>query len=990
MKRLLLMIFALMLIISTVYSGTTGKITGKVVDSETGLPLPGVNVVIEGTTLGAASDLNGEYFIINIPPGIYVLKATMMGYNPMRVQNVRVMIDLTTTVNFKLTQTVLDMGKEVTVIAERPLIRKDITSSRATVGTEEISEMPVENFFQVLELQAGVVKGSGGEFHIRGGRSGEVAYLVDGISVNDVYSAGMVVNVENSAIQELEVVSGTFNAEYGQAMSGVVNIVTKEGGSKFSGSISTYLGDYVSTRKSIYMPTAYDVEVIKDKKGNPIEADTVRGPYDASRTYLDDLDMLNFKNLDFSLSGPIPIFHSNDKLTFFTSGRYYKNEGWLYGRRIYSPSDSNAFESSNFVNFPTGDRAYVSMNPYRSFSSQYKLAYKIMPGMKLVFGGLYNDIDYKNYDHKFKYTPEGIYKRFRDGYSNYVTLTHSLSPFTFYSMKVSNLYNYYRHYVYEDPYDSRYVSPRRFNTSSGYRFYAGGVQMGHFYRKTKTNIFKFELVSQLNKIHQIKVGTEYRWNKIFRDNFSVLLDESTGWKPDVPLVNTTAHDKYTNYPREFSAFVQDKIEIKDMIVNIGVRFEYFDSDGRVLSDYADPNIWLPNKYRIVNAITALDTFQVKVPIRLDPQTGEISYIDPQTGDPIGSTVRNAVFSDILNQPVRISGTATLIDTLTGQPIEQGTMGWYDKPSPKYQISPRIGIAYPISERGVIHFSYGHFLQIPPYTYLYVNPEFEVEGGITTITGNANLEPQRTVSYEIGLQQQLSDNIAINVTGFYKDIRNLLGTEIRETYNREVYAVYINRDYGNVRGITLAFKKRHSNYISATFDYTYSIAEGNASDPAAAFYDAQSGREPEKQMVPLDWDQRHTINTSVTISDPGKWGVSIIGQLGSGLPYTPAFQGVRSAIENSDRKPMQLNLDIRMHYDFQLSRTKCISLFTNIYNLFDIKNEELVYSDTGRATYSLIPTYTGEVLGPNTLDEYLTRLHWYSAPRQIRLGVKFEF
>ena len=989
MRRLLKLIICIFILAPAVFSGTTGKITGLVTDADTGFPLPGANVIIEGTSLGAASNLQGEYIIINVPPGIYSIKATMMGYNSVKVTEVRVSVDLTSRVNFPLNPTVLEMGQEVTIVAERPLIRKDVTSSRTTISSKEIEEMPVESFSQVLELQAGVVKGSGGEFHIRGGRSGEVAYLIDGLSVNDGYSAGMIVSIENTAIQEMEVVSGTFNAEYGQAMSGVVNIVTKEGSSKFSGNLSTYIGDYVSARHAIYMPEAFDVDVIYDGENNPVEADTLKGPYDASRSHLDELDPLNFKNLDFSLSGPIPIFREKEKLTFFASGRLYKNEGWLYGRRIYSPEDSSSFEISDFRNFPTGDRAYVSMNPYRSLSGQSKLAYKITPVMKLTFGSLINDIDYKSYSHSFKYTPEGTYQRFRNGYTNYLTFTHSLSPLTFYSFKASNLYNYYRHYVYEDPLDSRYVSSRRFNASSGYRFYAGGVQMGHFYRKTTTNIYKFELVSQVNNVHQIKSGAEFKWNKIFRDDFSVLLDESTGWKPEVPLVNTTIHDKYTNYPKEFSAYFQDKIELKDMIVNVGVRFEYFYSDGRILSDYQDPNIWLPNKYRIVNAITSTDTFQVKVPVRIDPNTGDVTYVDPQTGEPIGSSVHDRVFSNTLNQPINIDGSATLIDTLTGLPIEKGSMGWYDKPTPKFQVSPRIGIAYPISERGVIHFSYGHFLQIPAYTYLFANPEFEIEGGINTINGNADLEPQRTVSYEIGLQQQLTDNIAINVTGFYKDIRNLLGTEIRETYNREVYAVYLNRDYGNVRGITLAFKKRHANYVSATFDYTYSVAEGNASDPAAAFYDARSGREPEKQMVALNWDQRHTVNTSVTISEPGQWGISIIGQLGSGLPYTPQFRGIRTAIENSDRKPVQFNVDLRLHYDISIQNIQ-VSLFANIYNLFDIKNEDIVYSDTGRANYSLIPTYTGETLGPNTLDEYLTRLEYYSSPRQIRLGAQFGF
>jgi len=323
-------------------------------------------------------------------------------------------------------------------------------------------------------------------------------------------------------------------------------------------------------------------------------------------------------------------------------------------------------------------------------------------------------------------------------------------------------------------------------------------------------------------------------------------------------------------------------------------------------------------------------------------------------------------------------------------LEERRTYWYRKARPKHQISPRIGIAYPITDRGVIHFSYGHFLQIPPFSYLYTNPEFEVTGGLSTTMGNADLEPQRTVSYEIGLQQQLTEDIIIDVTGYYKDIRNLLGTEIHETYILgDRYALYVNRDYGNVRGITLALRKRFSNYFSAMIDYTYGVAEGNASDPGAAFYDALAGREPEKTMVYLDWDQTHTLNVSLIIGEPQKWGIGIVARYGSGLPYTPAYRGVRTAPENSERKPAQYSADVRLYRTFRGLGLR-YTVYLVAYNLFDRMDENIVYSDTGRAGYTLIPRYAGRVHGPNTLEEYLVRPDFYSAPRQIKFGVAIGF
>ena len=416
--------------------------------------------------------------------------------------------------------------------------------------------------------------------------------------------------------------------------------------------------------------------------------------------------------------------------------------------------------------------------------------------------------------------------------------------------------------------------------------------------------------------------------------------EINPFKPDVPPLNSPNHDRYIHHPYEAAFYVQDKLELKDMIVNLGIRFDYFQPDGKYPSDPRDPDINNPIK-------------------------------------------RENRYHDLNNNGTQDPGEPEVT-------LAEREKYWYEKASPKTQISPRFGIAYPISDRGVIHFSYGHFLQIPTYSYLYVNPEFEAHGGYRTM-GNADLEPQRTVSYEIGLQQQLTENLGINVTGYYRDIRNWLGTEIIETYSMGTrYAKYITRDYGNVRGFTLSMTKRHSNYVSARVDYTFQVAEGNASDPNAGFYDALYGREPEKQLVYLDWDQSHTLNFSVTVNDPGSWGVSLLGQLESGLPYTPAYRGERTSFENSERKPVQYNFDLKTHKDFRVDRFK-VSIFLNIYNIFDRLNEDLVYTDTGTSGYSMTQHYYRDITMPlNSLDEWHLRPDYYSNPRQMKLGITLGF
>ncbi|NOY79169.1 MAG: TonB-dependent receptor, partial [Calditrichaeota bacterium] len=311
---------------------------------------------------------------------------------------------------------------------------------------------------------------------------------------------------------------------------------------------------------------------------------------------------------------------------------------------------------------------------------------------------------------------------------------------------------------------------------------------------------------------------------------------------------------------------------------------------------------------------------------------------------------------------------------------------------KSQVSPRIGIAFPISVTGVMHTSYGHFFQIPPYEYLYMNPKFAVApGGLSTLMGNANLNPQSTVIYEFGYQQALFDQIGIDVTGFYKDARNLLGTKIYETYVLgDRYARYENRDYGNIRGLTLSINKRpaHGDHLRVSFDYTYQVAEGNASDPNHQFYNQQSNP-PKKsniQVVPLDWDQRHTVNLSVSYVDPKTIGIGLIGQFQSGLPYTPVIQSQETTFENSGRKPFNYTIDVRIFKEFHVSNLR-YRFFIKIYNLLDRRNELLVYQDTGRAGYSLVSHYIGKRKAHvNSLSEWLRRPDFYSEPRRILLGL----
>ncbi|MDZ7346085.1 MAG: TonB-dependent receptor, partial [candidate division KSB1 bacterium] len=327
---------------------------------------------------------------------------------------------------------------------------------------------------------------------------------------------------------------------------------------------------------------------------------------------------------------------------------------------------------------------------------------------------------------------------------------------------------------------------------------------------------------------------------------------------------------------------------------------------------------------------------------------------------------------------------------------------HKKVKPKMQLSPRLGIAYPITDAGVIHFSYGHFFQIPAYNQMYTNPDFKINpSGGNIIFGNADLNAKRTVQYEIGLQQQIAKDLGIDVTIFYKDIRDWVGTSplVRTAIPSVLYSTYENKDYSNVRGITFKMEKRMAANFSANLDYTFQIAEGSYSNPNDAFNAQVNNNEPRLNLIPLDWDRRHSLNMQL-IYYKNRWTVSAIGRFYSGFPYTPSFpraqfvggSALSSLPENSSRNPNQKVVDLRINRQFRLAGLD-FNLFAYINNLFDSDDAVAVYSDTGSPDYTtnITPSrvsYDSKRVG--TVEHYVLQPGYYTAPRQIQVGFSVGF
>ena len=863
---------------SLVMAGMTGKIAGKVVDAVSGEPLIGVNVIIDGTIMGAATDLDGYYSIIGIPPGQYAVRVSYIAYTPMIVTEVKVLVDLTTDVNFDLQELVL-VGDVVTVVAQAPTVRKDITSTSFRVSSEDIEALQVESLGDLINLQAGVVEG-----HFRGGRSGEVMYIVDGIPINDGYSGDVPLGVENDMIQAMEVISGTFNAEYGQAMSGIVNIVTKEGQPYFQGKLSTYFGDYISAHSDVF-------------------------------SHIDDLDPLAVNNVQLSLSGPLPPLFGIVS-NFSVLLRHSSSQGYLFGEELFLPGDSSNFYNPDDPYIEaTGSGKVVPLAPNSRETIQGKLTFKLYQMGKLNISGYYQSQDYRDFDLNFKYNPEGNYQRVSGDYRGSLQFTHLFGAESFITLNASSGFTEYSQYVYEDWQDSLYAPIWYLSGTGSNGFSTGGMRMWQHRRSTRDNIGKMDFTSQINKAQKITTGLSIKQSDLSLHEFWLYFDENK--TVNKPPDSSSYNNSYRHKPIEFNAFIQDKIELGEIILNAGLRYDYFDPDGVVPENFDDTRF---------------------------------------------SALRPAATSA--------------------------------------QLSPRLGIAYPITDMGVIHFSYGHFFQVPAYEHLYINPDFEVSliqiqgdqppRGRFNAMGNAELQPQKTVSYEIGLKQGLTKNLTIDITGFNKDIRDLIGMEVHDDIYGGRYFRFINRDHANVKGITLALEQRPTpGGFGFGLDYTFQVASGNASDPTEEWVrqSADPPIESEKRRVILDWDQTHSLNLTTTTTQAG-YHVSLIGQIGSGLPYTRSSARYSNRIYNGERKPMTLTVDLNVAKDVMI-RGINLSPYLKITNLLDRKNVHDVYSSSGSAEFDYdmnFQTYRGI----KTQEEFYTHPDFYFEPRKILMGVSMKF
>jgi len=948
-----------LVICAPLLSGTTGKIKGSIIDSNSRNPIIGCTIYLESTQYGTATDSDGNYHILNINPGVYNLHAQMMGYDKYIIEGIEVNIDLTTTINIELNASMLELSS-VIVKATPKLINKNLTSTTAIITHESISRLPVNEVSEILNLQAGFVDG-----HLRGGRSSEVAYWVDGMPMTDGYDGSTVIDINKDAIREMQLISGSFNAEYGQAMSGIVNITTNEGSNEFGGSTGIYFGDYYSKHSDLF----YNI---------------------------DNVDFINStRNFSSSMHGSF----IKDKLFYFFSGRYIYYQGVYEGQRIYNPysygvelenldtqekywhvlgsnidddiyvneiqcggplecgdntDDELGLLLDSHANKSLGDNKFVPMDWNRKKYGQLNLIYKPTNNLKFKLSYFIDDVIFQDYDRYYKLNPDGNLTKHRIGKTNMLQINNTINSNSFVSIGFINYEKTYEHFAFDD--DSDYVhSDLNSQNTPSYSFSTGGINQNIFNRETISNTIKLDYTNQVNNSHQLKMGLEYKEHSIFYKDIQLQYFVENGFNPiyNSPFVIPIIDDKssantsiYSFEPNEGSAYFQDKIELDEMIINVGLRYDYFNPNGLLLSDPTDPFIYNPIKPEHI--------YDCSIP-------------DGNCGD---------------NEPL--------------QTYEDRLEYWYKSTTTKSMISPRFGASFPISDQGVIHFSYGHFFQIPKFELLYYNADINLDRGGTGnigVIGNPDLKPEKTISYEIGMQYKLDSHSAMNMTLYFRDIRDLTGTrsDVIYTFNGATYFQYSNSDFAYIKGLIISYKKSFDNGLSATFDYTFQDAKGTASDPFDAYYASENNQYEEIHLIPLNWDQTHTINATLYY-DTKKYNIGLICKLGSGQPYTPLQNSNFSSLsKNSRTKPMTVNIDLKS--SFKIIKNSNMMLYFNIFNLFDHLNHLQVYSDSGRAdrtTYLETAKSQNTSQTINSIEDWFNNETFYSSPRRIEIGVKYEF
>ena len=989
-------IVALSLLMSFAISQTTGKIRGKVTSAD-GQPLAGANVIVDGTTKGAATDGDGSYTILNVEAGTYSVTATYIGYQSSTESNVSIKVDLTTPLNFAMATSAVE-GEVVTIVGEKRLIEKSATNSVRSVSSEEIQNSASRSVSGMLDMQAGV-NITNGRLSIRGSRAEEVAYTLDGASITDVVNTGRDVSAIPEALAEISVESGGFGAHIGGANSGVVRQTLKTGGNEVMGSARFETGDYGHTdlTATVGVPIGDKIKTFIALRSNHVD--------DWDPTYYTDFSINNGEMLESTVSGSTPdgdsvqvVFNSGGK-----DGVAHRSQDVLQinatgtvdlgplNLRLSAVVDNNTYESNQLP-------IYYMFNTERLPKTERKLSmynaranYFLNPNMLLTAGLSTFKRTYEKYDDGMgkpgnfgdllgHYDSTSIAAAGLDasywagGNTDYATpgATYN-SPGAYY---VANTFAFSRPGDILTDYDKNERSSFGFDAGLTWQRGDHEIRTGFDYKKYTYRVYELSTTAMYNINKGIADGNYTREQAASGDNVTVTNALS--------LYNRDGQIGYDDYgnevddgfdgPREptvTSFYINDKFESGDLVISAGVRLDNFMMDDFKMKDPANPG-WDQSNQGII----------------------EDQFEDSET---------------------------------------------------KSVLQPRIGLAFPVSDQMVFHLQYGKFAQMPELDLPYASTRYMhlVWGGqnYTPDPMGFDLDPIETTQYEVGMSYQFLPSAAIDVTAFAKNTTGQVvigkndAVDINNTYGVAQDAFYYkNGDFTTVNGFEFTLRTRRVSNLQTYGSYTWSDARGINSDPnTGAGNIAQDLLSPPPLMIsPLYYHNKHRGAVALDYrlgEDQGVLsglGINFEYKFNSGHPYTLSDGGMGQRAADGgailadarsrepqesiggSTTPWQYYSNLKVDYKMSLGGVG-VTLFAYVDNLFDTKNVINVYSRSGNAYddgFLTDPALSSEIVAANgqtyvdlyrnvnleNRQHYMTDFGFdvFATPQIVKMGVAVNF
>jgi outer membrane receptor protein involved in Fe transport len=903
--------------------GAPGTIKGIIKDGETGDLLDYANVIIKGTTRGTMSLGGGAFYFRNLAPGTYTIQVLYLGYEPAE-EVVNLQPGETVDLEFSLKVTIVETLQAYDVDAARYMVEVKNATSTRDVSSETFERYAIDSVEDALSREAGIIMRAG-QLYVRGGRSGEVQTQIDGVSVDNPIG-GQTLSVSTLAVENIQAVTGGLDAEYGNALSGVINITTKTGSrEKFEGGLRFLTDDF--------------------------------GRQD--RTYT------NFDRFEYGIGGPSPV----ENLTFYVSG----DVSWSDGEN-YSVANRPEYELN------LGDTNLLSMRRRQNNNvrGSAKLAYFFdESGTKeltaeYTYSGSWNQSYSPNwsvegYAQRVIYMPLVIpfpagdntdaylylgtqipvyygpwYDRMMADARPAVVLESSGSSFVRQTMPVlevrsaadNRLYTVaaqpqFDGFIY--PYsefstaaeDSSYSSFNAANNNLEASTFSQSSKLHWRHRLDETTFYTVALALVSFDTKQNVNGQDpYLYNHggvgspdLFGGQASIYQAASDYYTDQLnPLYITTSDFPYWSeqYSRTYSMrFDLTSARWEGHLVKTGLQLVYNDLEQL---DISSPAREVQNRFTSVWGLGSnRNEFHTYNP--------EASWYLQDRWEYEGMVMNYGFRWDMFSP-----GSAARIE-LTNEDVDRNVIKY------KTQFSPRLGFAFPITERDGFSFHYGRFVQFPGRAFLFASQE--VVGNLGTL-GNPNLNAETTVSYQAALQHQFNDYLAGTFAIYSKDIFDLISaTQVTDEATGNTLARYINKAYASARGVEVSLEKRLSNNWSFEVAYTFAYADGVAS--STEFGAAPEGLEfLPSQELPLNWDQRHTVSVQLFITQPGAWSGGIDVTYGSGFPWTPFDRYAKRQdplLENSERLPS--TLDVNLQFQRQINvYGQNLTLYLQGFNLLD--------------------------------------------------------